>query len=280
MMIHWLFSNFLNNEFNLLDKKQDRRLLILICLVFSIFFLNVFVPFNINRWYSDSGFVQFLRLSSYGIVVAAALLFTQFPLRKLFNIRSFTVKTFLLWLIIEIILISLTYIFLYGNPLGNFFNELIFSLKYTLLGIMLPYSLALLLIHYRNQSAREKAMHHQAKVPNFEHLIGFRDEKGKIRFSVLITDFLYLESADNYVYVYYLSDGKKQRKILRNTLKSLEETLNVNSVLRCHRSFVVNTQNIEMVQKKGKKRYLKMKQTHIPIPVSDKYSNLFLDYIS
>ena len=271
---------FINNEFTLLDKKSDRYFLIITCLVFSILFINIFVPFNINRWYSDSGFIQFLRLSSYGFVVALVFLFTQFPLRRLFKIQTFTIKSYILWLGLEIILISLVYIFMYGNPLGNFMNDIVFSLKYTLLGICLPYSFALLIIYYKNQRAEILQLKDKANQPTETHLISFKDEYGKIKFSLQVTDLLLLESTDNYVSVYFLSGGKVQRKLVRNTLKNLENTLKDNAVIRCHRSFMVNSRNIELVQKKGKKLLVKIKEIEKTIPVSEKYSPLFIEFLS
>ncbi len=101
--------SFLNNRFSLLDKKADRYLLIVVVFVFSVVFLNIFQPFNIARWYSDSGFIQFLRLSSYGFVIGIVFLFTQFPLRKIFKVENFKIKSYLLWLAIEIALINLVY---------------------------------------------------------------------------------------------------------------------------------------------------------------------------
>jgi hypothetical protein len=271
---------FLNNTFNLLDKKSDRYLLITIILVFSILFLNIFEPFNISRWYSDSGIIQFLRLSSYGIVVALVFLFTQFPLRNIFKMHSFKIKSYLLWLLIEIMLISLGYIFLYGNPIGNFVNDLIYSLKYTLLGICLPYSFALLIIYYKNQRAEIEELKKHIKKPAEKRLISFNDENGKIKFSVLAKDLVFLESTDNYVSVHYILEGKMQRKLLRNTLKNMEEMLHKNATIRCHRSFMVNTKNVEFVQKDGKKLNIKVKQFEKFIPVSQKYSSLFLDFIT
>ena len=271
-----ILTKWLNKEIHLLDEKRDRYLLIAIILLFSIVFLNVFVPFNINRWFSDSGFIQFIRLSGYGVIVAIALLFTQFPLRKIFRIKTFQIKSFILWLGIEISLISLIYIFLYGNPLGNFMNELTFSLKYTLLGIFFPYSLSLLLIHYRNQYVELRSLKIKVTQPGTRASIGFKDEKGKIRFSVLLKDLLFLESADNYVYVYYLSAGKPQRKILRNSLRNLENKLKPHSVVRCHRSFIVNKENVEMIQKERKKLFLSLRGTDRLIPVSTKYSGEFI----
>lgn len=271
---------FINKDFTLLDNKKDRLLLILIVFIFSIIFLNIFQPFNITRWFSDSGLIQFLRLSSYGFVVALVFLFTQFPLRGIFKKQTFKVKHYLLWLSIEISLISLVYIFLYGNPVGNFINDLLFSIKYTLLGICLPYSFAVLIIYYKNQRAEIELLQKEISKPAKKRLLSFKDENAKIKFSVQTNDLLLLESTDNYVSVYYILENKVQRQLLRNSLKNLEEMLLENSIIRCHRSYMVNSQNIEFVKKDGKKIIIKIKQLDKTIPVSQKYSSLFIDLLS
>jgi hypothetical protein len=273
-------NSFLNNNFDLLDKKDDRLLLIIVVFIFSVIFLNIFQPFNIARWYSDSGFIQFLRLSSYGFVIAIVFLFTQFPLRKIFKIQQFTIKRYVLWLVIEIALINLVYIFLYGNPIGNFKNDLVFSLKYTLLSIWLPYSFAILIVYFKNHRSEIETLKSNANKPTEKRLLVFKDENGKIKFSVLAKDLLLLESTDNYVSVFYILDNKVQRKLLRNTLKNLEEMLKENSVVRCHRSFMVNITNVEFMQKDYKKFNLKIKNLEKVIPVSEKYSTPFLSFLT
>lgn len=270
----------LNTPVTLLDRKADRYLLIVIVLLFSVFFVNVYQPFNITRWFSDSGFIQFIRLSGYGIIIALVFLFSQFPLRKLFNVHHFTLKTYILWLSIEFALINLAYIFIYGNPVGNFSNDLLFSLKYTLMSIWLPYTFAILIIHYKNHRAEIEALKTGLQQPSAtNHLIVFRDENEKVKFSVQKSDLLFLESTDNYVSVFYNLGDKVQRKLLRNTLKNLETMLNANGMIRCHRSFMVNTTNIEFMQREGRKFTIKLRHHEKPVPVSEKYSPLFLQFL-
>lgn len=272
--------NFLNNDFTVLDKKKDKYLLILIVLVFTIVFINLFKPWNIGRWFSDSGIIKFLRLSSYGGVVALVLLFTQFPLRRLLKVEFFKIKTYILWIVIEIVLICLVYIVMYGNPIGNFVNDLVYALRYTVLGIWIPYSFAVLVIYYKNQ--RQEIQNLQLKIaqPSEKKLIAFKDENGKIKFSVLVKDLLILESTDNYVSVFYILNGKVQRQLLRNTMKNLEESFKKGTVIRCHRSFMVNLGNVEFVKREGKKLKLKVRLMDQIIPVSEKYTPLFLDFLS
>ena len=271
---------FLNNSFSLLDRKKDRYFLVITVLAFSIFFINVFKPWNIGRWYSDSPIIQFLRLSSYGFISSLILLLTQFPLRKLLHQQTFKLKNYLLWILIEIVLISLVYIFLYGNPIGNFINDFLFSLKYTVLGILLPYSFALLLIYYKKHSEEIEQLKNKLSGTDKNRLLTFTDDKGKPRFSVRSKDFLYIESTDNYVTVTFILEGKLQRKLLRNTMKNMESQIGSQSILRCHRSFMVNTQNVDFVQKENKKLFLHLNSSETIIPVSEKYSPLLLSILS
>lgn len=71
------FRKFLNRDFDLLDEKRDRLLLIIICTAIYIAYANVFHPFNVDRWRRDSGIIQFIRLSSYGMFSGFVLFFTQ-----------------------------------------------------------------------------------------------------------------------------------------------------------------------------------------------------------
>ena len=49
-------------------------------------------------------------------------------------------------------------------------------------------------------------------------------------------DLLYIKSNDNYVILYMLNDGCVERKMLRNTLRRIEQVVG-DTLVRCHRSY-------------------------------------------
>ena len=66
--------------------------------------------------------------------------------------------------------------------------------------------------------------------------------------SVSPTDILYIESIANYLSIWYFQDDELKQKRIRNTLKSVEETLAAYPfLLHCHRAFLVNTRFITHV---------------------------------
>ncbi|MCO5267112.1 MAG: LytTR family transcriptional regulator [Lentimicrobium sp.] len=60
---------------------------------------------------------------------------------------------------------------------------------------------------------------------------------------------IYLEAADNYVYIHYLDGNKPVRQLLRNNLKKLEEELVKTSLVRCHRSYMVNSNRVMLIRR-------------------------------
>ena len=84
-------------------------------------------------------------------------------------------------------------------------------------------------------------------------------------------DLILLESADNYVSIHYRENDKIQKKLLRSTLTRLEAQLTIPSIFRCHRSYMVNLNQIKQVE--GNSRGLQLDLLDMPqkIPVSRKY---------
>jgi hypothetical protein len=265
----------LYRPFTLLDPVRYRWILILFSVFFSIFFINVFVPFNINHWSNDSGIDKFIRLSGFGIIAGLILIFSQFGLRKLTRMNHFRIGSYSLWLIGELFFMAATFIVYqsHGNiQIDQFLKDIPDSFKYTLLGVLIPYSLSLLLISQLIHQTKLKQLKTKIDPTQYKStLLNFPDEKGIVRFSLDSEQILYLESADNYVIIFYLSGGKAAKQILRNSMKNIEGLLESTPLKRCHRSFMVNLQKIEFVDYGKSKCQLKLAGIENQVPVSRKF---------
>lgn len=75
------------------------------------------------------------------------------------------------------------------------------------------------------------------------------DNKGEY-FQLPVHQLLLVKSAGNYVEIVYRRDEKNHTKLIRNTLKSIEQLLGVHSeMIRCHRSYMVNKNHIKSLKR-------------------------------
>ena len=276
------FQHFLNKKFDLLDDKKNRLFLVLFLLVYIILFLNIFVPFDIDKWAPDSFGSKFLSLSGFAVVGSAGIAFSQFVLRKWFNREHFLIKQFIVWVIFELFFLTILLVVLYNNvqDFSSFFHEFQFNLKHTFLIAVIPYSIVLLILSlFQSKSQLVELKKENKKVVLTNELIKFPDDKGSLKFTMPLRDLLYLESTDNYVYIYYISHDKLKKELLRNSLKNLENIFKDTSIIRCHRSYMVNLENLNLVKKKGQKMMIKLNQVEDLIPISKTYQEGFKEFL-
>lgn len=86
-------------------------------------------------------------------------------------------------------------------------------------------------------------------------------------FKIDVNDLLYIQSNQNYISIYYLKDHKIESYLLRVSLVNALKQITSNSILQCHRSYVVNINNIEKVTGNSQRLKLQIKDD-IFVPVS------------
>lgn len=80
---------------------------------------------------------------------------------------------------------------------------------------------------------------------------------------------LYCEAADNYVQVVWLDNDQPRQRLLRTTLRRVEEALApYPQVYRCHRTYLVNLDHVEHLSGNAQGYRLHLSGTDTPIPVS------------
>ena len=248
--------------------------------VFALVFINIYAPFSVETWYN----VTELQLFFYSslvillgmlVIVISRVLMWQFSRNKGIRYGEYAA-----WIFGEIVSMALVYaliqeLFLEGAT--DFMTAFKKSVQITALVILLPYAILWL---YLSLQEKSRLLEKLSNEPRKDHIlfgmIPFRDEKNVLRISVKNEDLLYLESADNYVYIYYIDHDKITKYMIRNSLKKLEPELTKLGLLRCHRSFMVNFEKVKLIKKEKDGLNLEL---DLPDKLSLPVSRTYIDQI-
>jgi hypothetical protein len=102
--------------------------------------------------------------------------------------------------------------------------------------------------------------------------IEFISENNSENLTLLIAEVVFIKSADNYVEVVYKEGDHFKKKLIRNTLKNIEQQIKLYSnFIRCHRICIVNAHYIEKLNRNYNNHWLSLKGYNEEIPVSRQY---------
>ena len=254
--------------------------------IFITFFLFIFQPFGLHIFDTNHKIWVIL---GYGFLTFLAVGFNQnmvptlFP--YIFNEKKWTVSFQIVWLLWNVFLISiLNYyysIYVIDIP-GDIYIFLLFIL-YTFATAIIP--LITLTILYHNKLLAENLIqaselnkelsHKISKEKSNDELIIFAsNRKDKIKTNV--SDLLFIESIGNYITVRWIENETVLEKTIRNTLKDIEKQLvNIDCILKSHKSFIVNLKQIKEVNGNAQGYRLVLKTGKIQVPVSRNFIKSF-----
>jgi len=253
--------------------------------IFALIFINIYSPFNVSSWF-EMGRIQFFFYSSalilFGMLV---IVISKMIFYLLVGRIRFTYLIFGLWHATEVVLLAAVYLVVdlvllkSEMELVERFTGL---LSITLLVLAIPYTLSWLYLSMKDKRAKlEHYIEDTSQEFKEKKMITFRDETEKLRFSIKSEDILYVESTDNYVTVHTIEKGKVRKIMLRNTMKRLEKELEGTMIQRCHRSFMVNFENIKQVKLISTNLYIYMDSPEeIRIPVSRTYAEHVHEFLN
>lgn len=252
---------------------------ILFTALFALIFINVYRPFGADQWY-DVSWWMFLFAS--GLLVLAGMLVVIISRLLMFWIKShnrITILGYVVMVLAEILLMGGLYALLERITLGGVrpFTLLYFvSVQNASLILLIPYSVSLLYFSWREKKMSLDALLKQLRSkPQF---IAFKDENNVLRFTIKAGDLIYLSASDNYVEIHYKSGSKLKKYLLRNTLKRMEDQFHELPLLRCHRSYMVNLDQVKMFKReKGQISLWMDDEGEIAIPVSRSYGKSVTD---
>ncbi len=102
--------------------------------------------------------------------------------------------------------------------------------------------------------------------------IEFASESGTEVLKLGVADLVFIRSADNYVEIIYLEAEAFKKKLIRNTMKGMEQQVKeLPNFARCHRTCIVNLRFVEKLEKDQDSYYIALNGYDERIPVSRQY---------
>lgn len=273
-----------NNNF-----KHNLRTIMLVSMGFMLLLLY-FQPFGINFMTSvkDGYFVLAMGLVSAAVLFFSTLIFPGL-LPALFDSDKWTIRKELIWNAgIFAALIA-----------GFAFTAYIFDVKsmqtLTLFRSGALSLLPLILFNLLNYNHSLKANVKKAidsgrhwfheenanEISNTDHTISILSDNGRDVFKKELKHLILIQSASNYIEIFYREGSAIKRQILRKTLRSVEEVLKDHETLRkSHRRCLVNTSQVSRLVNKSSVFSLEVDGLDFDIPLSREKVALFRKILS
>lgn len=115
------------------------------------------------------------------------------------------------------------------------------------------------------------------EIQKYEHdylnkSIVFNSENNTENLTLLVSDVTLIKSADNYVEIAFMEDKHLKKKLIRNTLKNIEQQVRpFPNFIRIHRICIVNIHYIDKLNRKFNNYWITVQGSDEEIPVSRQY---------
>lgn len=254
------------------SNRAIRRWLMVSGALYIIAVLNFMEPFDINYPYFNVPY--HILLSLYGAVVALVvwLIFKFCP--EQYAIQNFTKSAtrLFLWILMLVVAISMAfwlYSMLFRATLNGWNNIYVPVYKFTELtpqffAMLAPWGLLswLFICFFPEKEPVILLNQEMILLPSDNQSDGF-----KIKPAHLVC----LKTCDNYLEVYYLNEHDElQNRMIRSSMKKMEENLGQQFFFRSHQSYLVNLAHIKGLKKVQNNHFLEMAYLDFDVAISRK----------
>ena len=154
----------------------------------------------------------------------------------------------------------------------------------TVLIVFIPYTISYIYFILKDKINELKTLRKQIDQDETvlqKAYIQILDEKNEMRLSIRRENLLLIESADNYVCVYYLNGGKTKKSMVRNTIGRIAEHLQGTRIVRCHRSYMINLDHAQIFHRDKEGVYIELGIEGVPdIPISRTYADNVKEWLT
>ena len=290
-------SNYIDQPLNLtsirrfLTRHESILLFLSLTLVVAVLLVVFGQPTSILNYFDQRssltplGQITISFISGFGV-----LLLSRLVLFLVGRKRDLAPAAMVIWIVAELILcVSVMALVLWGLCGGGAVNltPLVGDLVLGTIGVLLVPTVVTYLIRRLREA--------QGEVMRLRQLLGHQDGQakqaadasvnffakgGRLAFSTRMGNILYIEAADNYVNIHYLNGEKEETFILFNSMKNIEKSFAGTSLMRCHRGYMVNADNVRLMRKEALGLVLEINHCAKTIPVSKSFAEPVTQYFA
>lgn len=266
--------------------KANQIFMILFVPLFALVFIGTYRPFNFDRVgeilnphinIADETLILLtaLIMAVSGMAVGAV---SRAIMGGYTKRHRLTYLGYIIWILGEIVVMATLFTLFslftdIAKPLPELFRN---SFVNTVLIVFIPYTLSYIVFVLRDKMHQLRALRKQIEANETvlqRAYIQILDEKDEIRLSIKRENLVLIESADNYVCVYYINGDKTKKTMVRNTLARVAEHLKGTSVVRCHRSYMINLDHAKVMHRDKEGVFIELGIEGMPdVPISRTYS--------
>ena len=272
--------HFIRNSYSF-DRSLKSSLKVGILMGIVIFFsILFFQPFELLETDFDN---YILIIAGFGTITFMVIFSVHFLFpggyHKLFELERWNMKLILLFLMLILVFNSVAFCF-YLRYVGQVQLSLFLAFKIVLLSLIA--AIMDLIIHgnhyLRSQLIQTQRLNTELIeivsniIKDKNYIEEFVSESRSEKLQLDLKELIMVKSAENYVEIFYRDNDSVRRKLLRTTLKNIEDQLNPYSfIVRCHRTCIINISHVERLRKTAMGFRLEVMDSEEEIPVSRHY---------
>lgn len=274
--------------------RANQILMILFVPIFALIFINIYRPLDFDR--IDDSLLKGLNISRDASIQLIALMLvaggmavaaiSRVILRAYTNRRAISYIGYIVWILGEIgamaSLYTLAALFTdTDKSIPELFNN---SFIKTSLILLIPYTMCYTYFVWQENRRELKVLRKQIDQDETvlqKAYVQILDDKGEMRLSIRRESLVLIESADNYVCVYYLNGDKTKKSMIRNTLSRVAEHLQGSRIVRCHRSYIINLDHAKILHRDKEGVFIELGIEGMPdVPISKTYADNVRDWLT
>ena len=274
-------SGYLNKPFPFIENRKYQVVASFFFALFIYVFLLIFQPFGI----SEITFYKPLYISGFAFISFIVLILNFCIISKFCKPDRWTIKENMISISVQFLIISILN-WLYHSTVGQEI-EIQYSLPgWMLITISVGIIPTLFLLYFVEKYLAGKNQRYASNLTgNIGQEVYRKKDEIRIRsknkdeeIKIGLDQFVCAKSEGNYINVFYKENDKIASKLLRSSISSLEEQLiPFSGIKRCHRSYIVNFENIIKVTGNARNFSLHVSKLNFTIPVSRSFPKTAFD---